>query len=231
MKRHTGTFISPGGKPVAEDAYDVLSGAYRVHEDDAYCADLEFPAMTELIPIVDGKRILDAGCGCGRYTEWLLDRGAEVVAIDTSKEMVEQTANRVGDRAEVHRANLEELLDFTDDEGFDGIVSGLSLHYVEDWQRVFVEFARVLRLREFLVFSSHHPLDDYVAFEGVNYFEVERECMAWSVSDKSIDVPFYRRPFSEVVNPLVETGFQLDELVEPKPTETVEEKNPESYRK
>ncbi len=223
--------MPPDERPVTEDAYDELSGTYRAHEDDAFCAELEFPAMTELVPDVDGKRILDAGCGCGRYAEWLLDRGAEVVAVDASEGMVEQTAKRVGDQADVRRADLEQSLDFAENDEFDGVVSGLSLHYVEDWRRVFAEFARILRPRGFLAFSTHHPLDDYLAFEDVNYFETGRECMTWSVSGEPVDVPFYRRPFSEVVNPLVETGFRLDELVEPKPTAAFEKKNPESYEK
>ncbi|WP_227353644.1 class I SAM-dependent methyltransferase [Haladaptatus salinisoli] len=223
--------MPPDERPIAEDAYDALSGTYGAHEDGAYCADLEFPAMTELVPDVDGKRILDAGCGCGRYAEWLLDRGAEVVAVDASEGMVERAAKRVGDRAEVRRADMEASLDFANDDEFDGVVCGLSLHYAEDWRRVFAEFARVLRPRGFLAFSTHHPLDDYVVFEDVNYFDVEREHMTWSVSGESVDVPFYRRPLSEIVNPLVETGFRLDELVEPTPTEGFAEKKPESYEK
>jgi hypothetical protein len=55
--------------------------------------------------------------------------------------------------------------------------------------------------------------------------------MTWSASGEDIDVPFYRRPFSEVIYPLIETGFQLDELIEPKLKETFKEKKPESYEK
>lgn len=223
--------MPPEERPIAEDAYDELSETYSAHEDDPYCADLEFPAMTNLVPGVDGKRILDAGCGCGRYAEWVLDHGADVVAFDASEEMVERTRERVGDRATVHRANMERSLEFADDGAFDGVVSGLSLHYVADWRRVFTEFARLLRPDGFLAFSTHHPLDDYLAYEDVNYFETGQEHMTWSVSGGEVDVPFYHRPFSEIVTPLVETGFRLDELVEPTPTETFEGKKPESYQK
>lgn len=219
------------GDPTVEDAYDELSGTYETHEEDPYCADLEFPAMTELVPDVEGKRVLDAGCGRGRYTEWLVERGADVLAVDKSEEMVQGARRRIGGRADVRRADIGEPLEFAENGEFDGVVSGLSLHYVEDWRPVFAEFARVLRPGGFLAFSTHHPVDDYVAFEGENYFEIERERMTWSASGGEVDVPFYRRPFSEVVDPLLESGFQLDELVEPKPTESFEEKRPESYEK
>jgi SAM-dependent methyltransferase len=187
--------------------------------------------MTDLVPDVAGKRILDAGCGGGRYAKWLTDRGADVVAVDASQEMVEQARGRVGDRAVIRRADIGKPLEFADDSTFDGVVSGLSLHYVEDWRPAFAEFARILRPGGFLAFSTHHPLDDYLAFEAENYFETERERMTWSAGGEKVDVPFYRRPFAEVINPLLETGFQLDELVEPKPTATFEEKKPESYEK
>lgn len=216
--------------PAAADAYDELSEEYERQETDPYCVDFEVPAMKELIPSVAGERILDAGCGRGRYAEWLLDQGAEVVAVDKSSEMVAEARRRVGEPADVYQADIAEPLEF-DPDAFDGIVSGLTLHYLEDWRPVFAEFARVLRPGGFLAFSTHHPVDDYVAFDTENYFETERLTMTWSTEEGDVDVPFYRRPFSEVVGPLLEAGFQLDEVVEPTPEPGFEEKKPESYEK
>ncbi|WP_435348663.1 class I SAM-dependent methyltransferase [Haloarchaeobius sp. HRN-SO-5] len=223
--------MPPEETPTVADAYDRLAQTYETQEEDPYCADLEFPATTDLVPDVAGRRVLDAGCGHGRYAEWLLERGADVLAVDSNTEMLEQASRRIGDRAAIRQADITEPLEFADDDAFDGVVCGLSLHYVEDWRQPFAEFARILRPGGFLVFSAQHPVDEYVAFEAENYFEVERQRMTWSAAGEDVDVPFYRRPFSEVVNPLLETGFQLDEVVEPKPTETFQAKKPESYEK
>lgn len=223
--------MAPEEPPSVEAAYDRLARSYGSRGDDPYRADLEFPATTRLVPDVAGERVLDAGCGHGRYAEWLLERGATVVAVDSSAEMVEHARERLGDRATVHRATLGESLEFADDGAFDGIVSGLALHYVEDWEPVFAEFARVLRPDGFLVFSTHNPVDDYVAFDAENYFEVECEQMTWSAAGEPVEVPFYRRPFSEVITPLIEAGFRLEEVVEPTPTEAFAERRPESYQK
>ena len=217
--------------PIAEDAYDRLGQDYEALETDPYCADFEFPATKALVPDIAGSRVLDAGCGRGRYAAWLVDRGADVVAVDTSEEMVEQARRRVGDRADVRRADITGPLGFADDDAFDGVVCGLSLHYVEDWRAAFTTFARILRPGGFLVFSAKHPVDGYIAFGAENYFEVERAQMTWSADGEEVDVPFYRRPFSEVINPLVETGFRLEELVEPKPAESFEKRKPDSYEK
>lgn len=223
--------MPPDERPTVEDAYDRLAETYETQEADPYCADMEFPATTDLIPDVAGKRVLDAGCGHGRYAEWLVERGADVLAVDANREMLDRARQRVGGRADVRRADITEPLEFVDDSSFDGVVCGLSLHYVEDWRRPFGEFARILRPGGFLVFSAQHPVDEYVAFDAENYFEVERERMTWTADGEAVDVPFYRRPFTEVVNPLLETGFRLDELVEPKPRESFEAKKPESYEK
>ncbi len=222
--------MTDGEDPIAEAAYDELADTYAEEvRTNPYNADLEFPATTSLVPDVEGKRVLDAGCGTGVYTEWLLDRGADVVGVDVSEAMLEHARERVGDRAEFVRADLAEPMEFAGTDGFDGVVSALALGYVADWRGPFAEFARLLKPGGFLAFSTGHPLDQFPpeADEGdANYFEVERAVKEWDV-----EVPYYRRPFSEIVEPLLETGFRIDELLEPRPTAAFEEKWPERYEK
>ena len=217
--------MSPDDSTGPAAAYDRLASTYVTQEDDPYCADFEFPQ--DLIPDVAGSRILDAGCGRGRYTGWLLAEGAAVVAVDASREMVAEAEDRFGDRATVRRADLREPLDFA----VDGVVSGLSLHYLPDLRPAFAEFARALRPGGFLAFSTHHPVDDYLVFEDPTYFDTEQESMTWPAGDDEVTVPFYRRPFADVMNPLVEAGFQLDGVIEPTPRPSFEAKKPESYEK
>lgn len=215
--------------PIAKAAYDELADAYAADvRTNAYNAELEFPATSSLIPDVDGKRVLDAGCGTGVYTEWLVDQGADVVGVDVSDEMLGHAIEQVGDRAAFERADLEAPLEFATARSFDGIVSALALSYVEDWRGVFSEFARLLRPGGFFVFSTGHPLDEFPPEndEAENYFEIERLSKEWDV-----DVPYYRRPFSEMLNPLLENGFQLDTIVEPQPTEAFAEQRPDRYEK
>ncbi|MFQ3294910.1 MAG: SAM-dependent methyltransferase [Natrialbaceae archaeon] len=78
-------FMSPDEPPTAADAYDKLSQTDETREDDPYCADLEFPAMRELVPDVAGKRVLDAGCGAGRYAEWLIEKGRTLSLLTRAK--------------------------------------------------------------------------------------------------------------------------------------------------
>lgn len=58
--------------PVA-DMYDALAEAYAARADTKpHNAYYERPATLSLLPDVVGKRVLDAGCGPGIYTEWLV---------------------------------------------------------------------------------------------------------------------------------------------------------------
>lgn len=213
-------------EPIAEDAYDALAEEYAAEvETNAYNAELDFPATTALVPDVDGKRVLDAGCGSGLYTEWLLDEGADVVGVDVSEAMLAAARDRVGDRATLQRADLGRPLPF-EDESFDGVVSALVLDYVRDWAATFAEFERVLRPGGFVVCSVTHPFDEFPLPDESNYFSIEERTKEWSV-----EVPYYRRPLTVIANPVLDAGFRLDELAEPRPTEGFRERRPERYEK
>ncbi len=57
---------------------------------------------------LDGARALDVGCGSGRWSRWLRDRGAQVVAIDPTQTMLE-AAERLSPGVEFHRMSATEI--------------------------------------------------------------------------------------------------------------------------
>jgi SAM-dependent methyltransferase len=56
-----------------------------------------------------GNRLLDVGCGTGFSFIPLLERGWQVTGCDISPAMVEAARDKVGDRAELHVADMREL--------------------------------------------------------------------------------------------------------------------------
>ena len=85
-----------------------------------------------------GNRVLDVGCGTGRFAAALSDRGSRVWGVDASAEMVALARGR-GVNAKVARA---EALPFK--EGwFDRAIAVLVIH-VLDRAQAFAELARVL---------------------------------------------------------------------------------------
>ena len=218
-------------QPVAQEAYNDLAESYAAMVDTKpHNAYYERPATLSLLPDVSGKRVLDAGCGPGVYTEWLVAHGAEVVACDANEKMVALAKQRIGDKAQVLLANLESPLDFLSDASFDLVVSPLVMDYIKEWEPVFREFHRVLKPTGCLIFSMEHPYMKYATHHFIsNYFKVERVEYVWRGFGKPVRVPSYRRPMSAVINPLLKAGFILDQILEPLPTDEFKEEDPEEY--
>jgi SAM-dependent methyltransferase len=218
-------------KPVAQSAYDELAEEYAARVDTKpHNAYYERPTTLSLLPDVDGKQVLDAGCGPGVYAEWLVAHGAEVVAIDANEKMVRLAKQRLEDKARVLQANLELPLDYLTDDSFDVVVAPLVMDYIKDWEPTFREFHRVLKHAGVLVFSMEHPYIKYDDHRETSiYFEIELVEYTWRGFGKTVRVPSYRRPMSEVLNPLIKAGFILDQILEPLPTAEFKEKAPEDY--
>jgi SAM-dependent methyltransferase len=135
-------------------------------------------------------------------------------------------------KAVVRQTNLEEPLTFLEDGSFDTILTALVMDYVPDWAVPFSEFSRLLRVGGMLIFSIAHPIEEFEAHRQTsNYFQIERVEYKSTGFGKPVVMPSYRRPLSEVLNPLIEAGFNLDKILEPLPTEESRQANPEDYEK
>jgi malonyl-CoA O-methyltransferase len=104
-------------------------------------------------------RILDAGTGTGEAIRPLqkLYRGAEVVALDISEQMLRKAATR----SNWLRPSLQvcadiEALPFADDS-FDLVFSSLSLQWCNDLDAALQNFMRILKPGGLLVFTSFGP--------------------------------------------------------------------------
>ena len=216
-------------KPIAYDIYEAIAEKYSNLVDTApFNAFYERPAIVNLIDNIEGLKVLDLGCGNGYYTELLLNRGAEsIVGIDCSPKMVKIALKRVGDRAKIFVANLEQPLEILQGECFDLIVSSLVLHYIENWERLFKELNSYLKVGGKFVFSVSHPMTDFKSSQSQNYFEVELIREQWPSYD--IMMPTFRRSFNYIFNTIIQTGFVLEDFLEPLPLAELEKINENIY--
>lgn len=210
-------------------SYDAIAEGYAAGVETApYNALYERPATLSMLPPVDGRRVLDAGCGSGLYCELLLGRGARVTGVDESAAMLEHARRRLAGRdVELRVADLRDPLPFADGS-FDGVLSALTLHYLEDWSVPLAEFRRVLAPDGWLLFSTHHPGSDMAHFKPARYLAVEamEDVIGWAGP-----IRFYRRPMSRIVNQLAEAGFAIERMEEAEPTEAFRQLKPERYER
>jgi ubiquinone/menaquinone biosynthesis C-methylase UbiE len=219
--------ITDDGATAAAE-YDAMAAAYDAHnQTSAANAYYERPATIALLGDVRGQRVLEVGCGSGRLTQWLVDRGASVVAFDISAGMLAIARGRVGDRAELHRAHLGEPLDFVDDDSIDLVVASLVMHYVRDWKPPLCEFRRVVRDSGAAVISIHHPAWDWRNHCPEDYFAFLQVSEVWVPPHP---VTFWRRPLTMVTQAIAVGGFVIERMEEAQPDPALAEIDPDAYR-
>lgn len=93
---------------------------------------------------LEAERVLDVGCGVGRFALELLDRGATVIGVDADLESLRRlawhAAGRPG-RLELHWTTTDHLPEGT----VDLVIAAEVLCYVPDPERVLAELVRRLR--------------------------------------------------------------------------------------
>jgi SAM-dependent methyltransferase len=97
-----------------ETDYDALADDYAAYRADRDGTDwrLGYPAAIEALGPVAGKRVLDFGCGTGHFGQLLTERGATVLNVDKSPEMVRLARlNNPGSAPLVRHAPLIELVE------------------------------------------------------------------------------------------------------------------------
>jgi SAM-dependent methyltransferase len=213
----------------AGDIYDAMAADYVKHvEVSPYTAFYESSGLRALLPAVDGRRVLDVGCGSGRTSAWLSAAGAEVVGFDASAQMLRHAHERVP-AGSFSVADLADPLPFEDDS-FDHAVASLVMHYLQDWVPPLRELRRVLRPGGAFVFSTHHPLVDLELSDSGDYFATELVSDRWSMGGKDYDVRFWRRPLNEVFRAVVEANFRVDAFSEPRPSPEWRERFPDVWQ-
>lgn len=122
--------------------------------------------------------MLDAACGSGAQCEWLLDEGADVIGIDLSAAMVEETSRRCGGRGRFFVADLAEPLPI-EPETLYGVTCSLALHYLRDWSEPLRSFRAALRPSGWLVLSLDHPFSPPLPSQHGGYFDIELVSETW----------------------------------------------------
>jgi SAM-dependent methyltransferase len=219
----------PADRAAAND-YDSFAEAYSAeNEVNLFNAYYERPATLALAGDVAGRRILDAGCGSGPLFAALRDRGAVVTGFDSSARMLELARKRLGDRADLHFADLADPLPFPG-AAYDDAVACLVLHYLEDWSAPLAELRRVLKPGGRLIVCVDHPfaitlmeMDKGLRF---GYFETRSRDEVWAFGD-GVPMRFWHRPLHAMSEAFAGAGFRISVISEPPPASGAAERFPD----
>jgi len=210
--------------------YDAMAVEYAAENADSpFNAHYERPSMMGLVGDVEGRRVLEVGCGAGPLTAWLVEHGAVVTAMDVSPAMLQLARERVGHRATFLLADLAEPLSFLPDTSFDLVVASLVLHYLENWEEPLRELRRVLRPDGAVVFSTHHPTMDWPLHCPDDYFAVREVTETWTKGSRAFDVTFWRRPLTAMTEAIASADFLIEQLTEPQPVPELRARDRAAY--
>jgi SAM-dependent methyltransferase len=137
------------GQPGVQRAYDAVAETYADYFPDTRAeSPLELAVVDAFCAAVVAEDepgpVLDAGCGAGRMSRYLADRGCAVQGVDLSPGMVDM-ARRDHPDLEFGVASLTDL-PFPDDSFAGVLVWYSAIHTPPKGQaRIFAEVARVLR--------------------------------------------------------------------------------------
>ncbi len=237
------------------EGYNTGAEAYNAHvsdpEQSPFHTYYEKPAIRKEIPDLNGFSVLSLGCGSGVDAKYLKDGGAsKVVGIDISEKLIEIAQNSYPD-IEFQVMDMERL-NFPD-ESFDLVYSSLAMHYLDNWTVALNEARRVLKPGSKFVFSDGHPISSALEvsddgktqtkllgrtlFKDTDIYKIHGDYLvATEGGVKKIkakvggaDVYFFHRPISKIVNDIAASGFVIEKMIEPLPTDGMKVKNLRHY--
>jgi SAM-dependent methyltransferase len=201
------------------------------------------PSFLAFLPDLNGKEVLDLGCGEGRNTRLFAERGARLTGIDLSPEMI---AAAQSEEAREPRGIKYRIGSYTDmssiaEASFDAALSTMALMDSPDFNEAARQVFRVLRPGGALAFSVLHPCFVTPGVRWIRgedgreealavgrYFDQRSEIERWRFSKDAIakryaefEVPRFPRTMSTYINGLIEAGLVLKRIEEPRPSEAL----------
>lgn len=191
----------------------------------------EWHELKKMLPNFKDKRVLDLGCGFGWHCRYAVENGAKsVIGIDISQKMLSEAKNKT------KCGNIEyicmpiEDIDFPE-ESFEVVISSLALHYIKSFEDVLDRVYKCLSRGGDFVFSVEHPI---FTAQGPQdwYYDDKGNILHWPVDHYFTEgirnakflgeeVIKYHRTLTTYLNSLIKIGFEITDVVEPKPAENM----------
>ena len=186
-----------------------------------------------LFDSIDGKNVLDIGCGSGHSLLYVSEQGAkDLWGVDLSDNQVKRAHETLaGLDAQLYCAAMEEDIGLPE-AYFDIVYSIYAIGWTVDLDRTFELIYSYLRPGGTFIFSWDHPLyahlkseDGHLSLEGSYQDEGSVHYANFKGEDAPMTIP--KRKFSTYLNALVKAGFSIEQVVEPDVPHDLKETNTE----
>ena len=189
----------------------------------------EWHQLQTLFPDLEGRSVLDLGCGYGWHCRFSAEKGAkEVLGVDISRKMIEEARRRNGEsRIEYRVCGIEEY-DYPENR-WDCVISNLALHYIENIEIIFQKVYRTLKPDGVFLFNIEHPVftagvgQDWVYTEAgePRYWPIDHYFMSGERSTQFLgcNVVKQHHTLTQILMGLLNNGFELEAVEEAEPSE------------
>lgn len=187
----------------------------------------EWHQLKPLFPPLQGKNVLDLGCGYGWHCKFSAEQGAvQVLGIDLSHKMIEEARKRNTEKQIEYRICGMEEYEYPENT-WDCVVSNLSLHYIEDIEAIFQKVYRTLKQDGVFLLNMEHPV--FTAGVGQDWIYTEEGVPKyWPVDNYFIsgerhthflgcDVTKQHHTLTQILMGLLHSGFELKAVEEAEP--------------
>lgn len=226
-----------------EETWDLMATDYEgfTNKMSSYSNAIEWPAVKMLLPELKNKDILDLGCGTGRFAFYFCEYlPRKVIGIDISSKMIE-IAKKKNTNNSVEFIKCSALdISIAIKQKFDFIFSSTTSHYFSNIQDVFLSIYNSLNNDGVFILSAMHPM--YTAEYPINKNDnwelkyqnkqIREYLQPWTEfgeSKNGVVCQSYQYTFSDYINALVVSGFDILEVNEPLPPDEWKINNLERY--
>lgn len=201
----------------AKQGYDLVSGFYDRIINAAIIT--EQPAFLRLVGNVKGKKLLDVGCGTGRYSILFAKKNAVVDCVDISKKMLDIAKQKAMKNKLDIRFKQGNLLDLPyKNNKFDIVISSLVLDHVKDIDKAIKELVRVCKHKGHIIISVMHP-------------DIIKTDRAWFKSEKNIVlIKRYSKTVLDFVKAFNQNNCLLERILELKINRKTKNLDPYAFR-
>jgi 2-polyprenyl-3-methyl-5-hydroxy-6-metoxy-1,4-benzoquinol methylase len=207
---------------MAQARYDAVADFYISGFESA--DDPASLALLDLLRPVAGLRVLDVACGHGRITRELARRGADVLGIDISGNLISKARQAEQDEPlGIRYIHADVTVPDVLGGEFDAVACNFGLSDIDDLDAAITAISGALRPRGYFAFSILHPCfaggkDISGAWPSTGSYYDERR---WTAQDAHStlrrQVGANHRMLSTYLGTLRRHGLWLDQLAEPLP--------------